>query len=66
MRKTLAMLFASAIAATFLALPHKRGIAAAGDCTAILREFAYRSFGPTSGCPYGYHMGWNVHACVHN
>jgi hypothetical protein len=24
------------------------------------------NYGRTSGCPYGYHLGWNVHACVPN
>jgi hypothetical protein len=24
------------------------------------------NYGPGSGCPYGYHLGWNVHACVPN
>jgi hypothetical protein len=24
------------------------------------------NWGRTSGCPYGYHLGWNVHRCVPN
>jgi hypothetical protein len=24
------------------------------------------NYGRSSGCPYGYHLGWNVHRCVHN
>jgi hypothetical protein len=24
------------------------------------------NYGRHSGCPYGYHLGWNVHACVPN
>jgi hypothetical protein len=24
------------------------------------------NYGQSSGCPYGYHLGWNVHACVPN
>lgn len=24
------------------------------------------NYGRSSGCPYGYHMGWNVHACIPN
>ena len=24
------------------------------------------NYGPTSGCPYGYHLGWNVHGYVPN
>jgi hypothetical protein len=24
------------------------------------------NYGRSSGCPYGYHLGWNVHACVPN
>jgi hypothetical protein len=24
------------------------------------------NYGRTSGCPYGYHLGWNVRACVPN
>jgi hypothetical protein len=24
------------------------------------------NWGRTSGCPYGYHLGWRIHACVPN
>jgi hypothetical protein len=24
------------------------------------------NYGRNSGCPYGYHLGWNVHRCVPN
>ncbi len=24
------------------------------------------NWGRASGCPYGYHMGWRIHACVPN
>jgi hypothetical protein len=24
------------------------------------------NYGRTSGCPYGMHLGWNVHRCVPN
>jgi len=24
------------------------------------------NYGRTSGCPYGYHLGWNVRRCVPN
>jgi hypothetical protein len=24
------------------------------------------NYGRNSGCPYGQHLGWNVHACVPN
>jgi hypothetical protein len=24
------------------------------------------NYGRNSGCPYGYHLGWDVHACVPN
>jgi len=66
MRKTLGMLFALAIAATFFCTAAQ----AWDSCgRGLHRNFAgvcVSNFGPTSGCPYGYHMGWNVHACVHN
>jgi hypothetical protein len=28
--------------------------------------YCVSNYGRTSGCPYGYHLGWNVHACVPN
>jgi hypothetical protein len=28
--------------------------------------FCVSNYGHSSGCPYGYHLGWNVHACVPN
>jgi hypothetical protein len=63
MRKVLGMLFASAVVATFLGTPgdncgHGWHRNYAGVCVS--------NYGPTSGCPYGFHMGWNIHACVHN
>ena len=66
MRKMLGILFVSAIAATFLCTAAQ----AWDSCgRGLHRNFAgvcVSNFGPSSGCPYGYHMGWNVHACVHN
>jgi hypothetical protein len=28
--------------------------------------YCISNYGRTSGCPWGYHLGWNVHACVPN
>jgi hypothetical protein len=28
--------------------------------------YCVSNYGPTSGCPYGYHLGWNVRECVPN
>jgi len=28
--------------------------------------YCVSNYGRTSGCPWGYHLGWNVHACVPN
>jgi hypothetical protein len=28
--------------------------------------YCVSNYGRTSGCPYGYHLGWNVRACVPN
>jgi hypothetical protein len=28
--------------------------------------YCVSNYGRTSGCPYGYHLGWNTPACVPN
>jgi hypothetical protein len=28
--------------------------------------YCVSNYGPTSGCPVGYHLGWNVRACHPN
>jgi hypothetical protein len=28
--------------------------------------YCVSNYGRNSGCPYGYHIGWDVHACVPN
>jgi hypothetical protein len=66
MRKVFGLLSASAIIATVLCTGaqawdncgHGRHRNGAGYCVS--------NYGRSSGCPYGYHMGWNVHACVPN
>ena len=66
MRKLLGLLSASAMMAALLCSSaqawdncgHGGHRNYAGVCVS--------NYGRTSGCPYGYHMGWNVHACVPN
>ena len=66
MNKLIGLLSASAILAAALATSaqawdncghglHRNGW---GHCVS--------NYGRTSGCPYGYHMGWNVPVCVPN
>jgi hypothetical protein len=66
MSKLIVLLSASAILAAALATSaqawdncghglHRNGW---GHCVS--------NYGRTSGCPYGYHMGWNVAACIPN
>jgi hypothetical protein len=66
MRKVLGLLSASAMIATLVSTNalawdncghgfHRNGN---GVCVS--------NYGPTSGCPRGYHLGWDVRACVHN
>jgi hypothetical protein len=28
--------------------------------------YCVSNYGATSGCPHGYHRGWNINACVPN
>jgi len=30
------------------------------------RGICHSNYGPNSGCPAGYHVGWNVYRCVPN
>ena len=66
MRKTLGLLSASALLATLYATD----ALAWDNCGhGAHRNFAgvcVSNYGRSSGCLYGYHMGWNVHACVPN
>ena len=66
MRKLLCLLSASAVAVTLLST----NAMAWGGCGHGFHRTYYgycvSNYGATSGCPYGYHLGWNVHACVAN
>jgi hypothetical protein len=66
MRKMLALLAASAM----LAGVFSTNALAWDDCGHGLHRNYYgvcvSNYGRTSGCPWGYHLGWNVHACVPN
>jgi hypothetical protein len=66
MKRLLILLSATALAGTLFS-----GSALAWDnCGHGLHRnftgFCVPNYGPTSGCPYGYHLGWNVRACVRN
>ncbi len=66
MRKLLCLLSASAVAVTLLST----NAMAWGNCGHGMHRnysgYCVSNYGATSGCPYGYHLGWNVHACVPN
>lgn len=66
MRKLLGLLSASAM----LAAVFSTNALAWDNCGHGLHRNYYgvcvSNYGPSSGCPYGYHLGWNVHACVPN
>jgi hypothetical protein len=66
MRKMLALLAASAM----LAGAFSTNALAWDDCGHGLHRNYYgvcvSNYGRSSGCPWGYHLGWNVHACVPN
>jgi hypothetical protein len=66
MRKMLGMLFASAIAATSLCTAAEAWDNCGHGAHRNYAGVCVSNYGPTSGCAYGYHMGWNVHACVPN
>jgi hypothetical protein len=66
MRKQLALLSASAMMVAFLST----GAQAWENCGHGFHRnysgYCVSNYGSTSGCPYGYHLGWNVRACVPN
>jgi hypothetical protein len=66
MRKLLCLVSASAMAVALLST----NALAWDNCGHGMHRNGYgycvSNYGATSGCPYGYHMGWNVHACVPN
>lgn len=66
MRKLLGLLSCSAM----LAVVSTTSAFAWDNCGHGLHRNYYgvcvSNYGRSSGCPYGYHMGWNVHACVPN
>jgi hypothetical protein len=65
MRKLLGLVSASAMVAALLST----NAHAWDNCGhGYHRAYGYcvSNYGPTSSCPYGYHLGWNVRACVPN
>jgi hypothetical protein len=66
MRKLLSL---CSVAATALALLSTSALAWDNCGHGFHRNYSgycVSNYGRTSGCPWGYHMGWNVHACVPN
>ena len=66
MRKMIGLLSASAMLAALMSTS-----ALAWDNCGHGQHRDYRgacvsNYGRMSGCPWGYHLGWNVHACVPN
>lgn len=64
MRKLLGLLSASAM----LAAVFSTGALAWDNCGHGRHRnpngVCVSNYGRNSGCPYGYHLGWNVHRCV--
>ena len=54
----LAAVFSSSAQAWIIAATARTANYDAGVCVS--------NYGPKSGCPYGYHLGWNVRRCVSN
>jgi hypothetical protein len=66
MRKLLVFLSASAMAATLLGSSAQAWDNCGHGAHRNFAGYCVSNYGPSSGCPYGYHMGWNVYACVPN
>jgi hypothetical protein len=66
MRKLFGLCSVTAIAVALLST----NAIAWGDCGHALHRNSYgycvSNYGRTSGCPWGYHLGWNIHACIPN
>ena len=66
MRKILALFSATAMLVALLST----NALAWGNCGHGMHRNPDRvcvsNYGRNSGCPYGYHLGWNVHRCVPN
>jgi hypothetical protein len=66
MRKLLCLCSVAALAVALLST----SALAWDNCGHGLHRNAYgycaSNYGRASGCPWGYHLGWNVHACVPN
>jgi hypothetical protein len=66
MKKSLALLSASALAATLLSSSAFAWDNCGHGFHRNYSGYCVSNYGRSSGCPYGYHLGWNVHACVPN
>jgi hypothetical protein len=66
MKKWLALLAASAMAATLASSSALAWDNCGHGFHRNFSGFCVSNYGAASGCPYGYHLGWNVHACVPN
>jgi len=66
MQKLLTLFAASAMAATLLSSSAMAWDNCGHGFHRNYAGYCVSNYGRTSGCAYGYHLGWNVHACVPN
>jgi hypothetical protein len=66
MRKQLVLLSASALAAALLCSSAQAWENCGHGFHRNYAGYCVSNYGPTSSCPYGFHLGWNVRQCVPN
>jgi len=66
MQKLLTLFAASAMAATLLSSSAMAWDNCGHGFHRNYAGYCVSNYGRTSGCAYGHHLGWNVHACVPN
>jgi hypothetical protein len=66
MLKLIGLLSASAMVVTLLSSSAQAWDNCGHGAHRNYAGYCVSNYGPTSGCPYGYHLGWNVRECVPN
>jgi hypothetical protein len=66
MCKLIGALSAVAIAAALLTTNAQAWDHCGHGAHRTLSGYCVSNYGGRSGCPYGYHLGWNIRACVPN
>jgi hypothetical protein len=66
MKKFFGLVAASAMAATLLSSNAFAWDNCGHGAHRNYMGYCVSNYGRTSSCPYGYHLGWNIHACMPN